>query len=452
MIRRKELSPVELVTLYLDRIEKRNPAINAYLTVAGERALEDAQAATVETATGQRPFHGVPISLKDLTETAGIRTTHGTATWAERVPGQDDEVVTRLRAAGFIVLGKTNTPEFGMASVTEPTGYPPCRNPWNLDRTPGGSSGGAAASLAAGLCPIAQGSDGGGSIRIPSSLCGVYGIKPSRGRVSAAPHPQHLYSTFGPMARTVADAAALLDVMEGYATGDAWWAPPPARPFLTEASSEPRPLRVAVSTEPLTVALEVGPAQRDATMSAAKLLAELGHGVDDGRPPFDPLLVPGVVGMFGAELAARVDLPPLETLDEFTRMLVEVGQAVSGPDVARAREAIADQARRTIAFFEAFDVLLTPTLGIGAPRIGEFKDLSIDQPEGVLRYGSLAAFTAPFNLTGQPAVSVPAGVDNDGVPLGIQLVGRPGDEATLIQLSAQLERAMPWIHRRPAVD
>jgi len=251
LLRSREVSPVELVDMHLARIERLNPQLDAYLTVATDFAREAARLAEKQLAAGGDdlpPFLGVPISIKDLNETAGIRTTHGTAEWHERVPDFDDEVVARIKRAGFVILGKTNTPEFGSRSVAQTLAYPPGRNPWDVTRTPGGSSGGAGAAVAAGLGPVAQGSDGGGSIRIPSAWCGLFGIKPSRGRVSMAPGPQSWNATNGPMARTVADAAALLDAMAGYATGDGWWLSDPPRPFLDEARTAPRHLRIAWTT------------------------------------------------------------------------------------------------------------------------------------------------------------------------------------------------------------
>src|SRR5437588_10886871 len=230
LIRAKEVSPTELVELYAIRIEKLNPQLNAYITLSLDRAMDDARKAEAELGGDDLPrFLGVPISIKDLNDTAGIRTTQGSAAFADRIPDTDDDVVKALRHAGFIVLGKTNTPEFGNGPWTEPKAYGPTRNPWDTERTPGGSSGGAAAALASGLCPISQGSDGGGSIRIPSSACGLFGLKASRGRVAMPSKPASSLSTNGPITRTVADAAAMLDVMAGPKLGDAWWIGPPER-------------------------------------------------------------------------------------------------------------------------------------------------------------------------------------------------------------------------------
>src|SRR5919197_2418826 len=243
LIRTKEISPVELVELYATRIEKLNPELNAFITPTLDRALEEAN--RVQKTPSDAPFYGVPISIKDLNDTAGIRTTQGSAAFADRIPDTDDDVVQALKGAGFVVLGKTNTPEFGNGPWTDPVAFGSARNPWDTERPPGGSSGCAAAALAAGMCPISQGSDGGGSIRIPSSCCGLFGIKPTRGRVAGPSRPVSSLSTNGPLARTVADAAAMLDVISGPVLGDAWWIGPAERPFLEEATREPERLRVA---------------------------------------------------------------------------------------------------------------------------------------------------------------------------------------------------------------
>jgi amidase len=315
LVRTKEVSPVELVEAYGARIEELNPKLNAYVTTCLDRALD--QARTAEATASDAPFHGVPISIKDLLATEGVRTTYGSRVYAEYIPQADDAPVRRMREAGFIVLGKTNTPEFGTTPWTEPQAYGPSRNPWDLERTPGGSSGGAAAAVAAGMCAVAQGSDGGGSIRIPSSCCGVYGIKPSRGRVSPAPNPASLLSQNGPIARTVADAAALLDVLAGDETGDAWWAPPPARPFVEEASREPGRLRIAWTvTNPGSV--EPAPGNRAGTEAAAALLAELGHDVAEDAPEWGDAVTNAFITIWAVQQASREPAVPVDDLDPST--------------------------------------------------------------------------------------------------------------------------------------
>src|SRR3990170_2175338 len=249
LVKAGEVTSVELVELYLGRIERLDPQLNSFVTVRSEGAIADARAA--DAAPSEGPFHGVPIAVKDLTATAGIRTTYSSRAYADYVPDFDTAVVRRLREAGFVILGKTNTPEFGTTAFTESELNGATRNPWNPERTPGGSSGGAAAALAAGLLPVAHGSDGGGSVRLPASCCGVFGLKPSRGRVSSAPFPSlEGLSTAGPISRSVVDAAALLDVLAGYEPGDPWWTPPPERPFAEEVGRPPGRLRVAVTISP----------------------------------------------------------------------------------------------------------------------------------------------------------------------------------------------------------
>lgn len=448
LVRTRRVSPVELVDDVLARIEALNPALDAFLTVAADQARDAARAAEALVRTGGDlpPFLGVPISIKDLNDTAGIRTTHGTATWQDRVPDRDDEVVARIRRAGFVIVGKTNTPEFGSRSTTESPAYPTARNPWNLDRTPGGSSGGAGAAVAAGLGALAQGSDGGGSIRIPAAWCGVFGIKPSRGRVSGAPGPQSWNATNGPIARTVADAAALLDVMQGYATGDSWWLAPPDRPFVDEVGVDPGPLRIAWTDEHPDPALDVAPAWIDAVHATVELLAGAGHELVRADPPTLDLasfaLIPA------SATASRADLPPVETLDAPNRALVDFTASSTSLQLARAMHDLQVETRRAVAFFDDHDLLLTPTLAAGPPAIGE-QILGGDDWEGMLKLLDLVAFTPTWNMTGQPAVAVPAGFDTDGLPVSIQLVGRPADEATLIRVSSHLEQVRPWGDAHP---
>jgi amidase len=451
LIRSKELSPTELCELYLRRIECHDGRLNSYLTVAAEQALAGARQAEQAVMAGDPlgPFHGVPMSVKDLADTAGIRTTMGTAAWKDRVPDDDDEVVRRLRVAGFVLLGKTNTPEFGSAVFTEPIAYGPCLNPWDTTRTPGGSSGGAAAALAAGLCAISHGTDGGGSTRIPSAWCGLVGFKPSRGRISASPHPQNLFTTNGALARTVADAAAMLDAMAGYATGDAFWAPPPTRPFLDEVREAPGRLRIAVA--PGRPDIVVDPDYQQAVRDTASLLADLGHDVMEALPPFTEVTVDNpVVAAAAATFAATSDgLPPFETLDPINQGFIRLGRTVSAKEVILAQLSTAATIRTLVAFFDSYDVLVTPTTAVPAPPIGRFRHPTHPW-ETFLEVLPFTPFTADWNMTGQPAVSLPLYVDRSGLPIGIQLVGRPAAEATLVRIASQLEQAAPWADRRPA--
>ena len=452
-IERKDVSPVEVVQLYLDRIDKYDGEINAFVTVVAEQALEFARAAETAVAEGRElpPFHGVPIPIKDLCETAGIRTTHSSHAVGDHVPAVDASVVRRIREAGFIIIGKTNAPEFGTFPVTESALNGACRNPWDPSRTPGGSSGGAGAAIAAGMSPLAHGSDGGGSIRIPASCCGVFGIKPARGRISHAPFLGESwagYSTDGPLARTVADAAALLDVMSGYEWGDPYWAPDPERPFVQEAGRDPGRVKVGLVTEsPTGVAIDdvVAAAARD----AAGLLESLGHEVSE--VPLEGItddLTSHFIKIVQTSTAYYRGLIDISKVESANRALAEAGRATSSMDYIEARLALQDLSRRVLAAYENIDVLLTPTLALAPVEVGWMFEPE-DPWEQLVRAGQFIPFTPIANITGQPAVSLPLYWSEDGLPIGVQLVGGPAGEAALIRLSAQLEEARPWKDRTP---
>jgi amidase len=451
-VRAREVSPVELTQLFLERIERLDPQLNAYVTVDAEGALAAAREA--EASPSDAPFHGVPIPIKDLNETAGLRTTYSTKAYARFVPDFDAAVVRRIRGAGFVVLGKTNTPELGTIAQTESELNGVCRNPWDVSRTPGGSSGGAAAATAAGLCPVAHGSDGGGSIRIPASCCGLFGLKPSRGRVSPAPYGSGALGlgTSGPLARTVRDAAALLDVMAGYEPGDFFVAPAPERPFLAEADLEPGRLRIAVTTEPPTQ-VPVDPTCAAAAHSAATLLAELGHDVQEATPPSpssEMILNFIRVWQVGPATAGIDDLSLLEPIN---RMLAEDARATPSPEHALAIMALQQMVRRTVAFWSDVDVVVTPTLAMLPVPVGwAYEDTDGDPHVAFARQTLFTPFTPFVNVTGQPAASVPLHWSEDGLPVGVQLIGKPFADATVIRLAAQLEQARPWADRRPPVS
>jgi amidase len=454
-VRRKAISPVALVEHYLDRIERLNDRVGAFVTVTADLALDAARQAELAVAQGSAglpALHGVPTAIKDLTVTAGVATRFGTAAWPPLTADFDAAVVTKLSAAGLISLGKTNTPEFGLPCYTEPDIAPPARTPWDLERSAGGSSGGAAAATAAGLVAAAQGSDGGGSIRIPSSLCGLFGIKPARGRVSNAPLSPEVsgLASNGPLARTVRDAAALLDAMAGPAPSDWLWPPPPETTFLAACDDEPRALRIARYATPVIADAAPHPDCLAAYDAATQLLTDLGHTIVDHTPTFSPELVPAFEIVWAMEVLSL----PVEPADEtktrpLTRWLREKGRRVTGQQLHAALATLRIAARAEIEATQGYDAVLTPTVAQPPPLVGELRN-DDDPAADFEAQKRFTPFTAPYNMSGQPAVSIPAFWNPAGLPIGVQLVGRPCDEVTLLRLAAQIEAAVPWAHRRPA--
>ncbi len=446
LIRRREVSPLELVEIYLERIGQLNPQLGSYFTVMAELAIADAKAKTeIFTTTSELPpFFGVPISIKDLNAVEGVPCTYGNPALLNNIPNYNDRIVERIKQAGFIILGKTATSEIGSLPYTEPTGFPPARNPWNLEYTPGGSSGGAAAAVAAGLCAIAQGSDGGGSIRGPAACCGLVGIKPSRGRVTKAPVGDRLagIATSRPIARTVADAAALLDVISGYVTGDPYWLPNPEPSFLAATQEKTSALRIAFATSipPLG---EADANCQQGVQQTVQLLEQLGHTVEAKCPDFSGLVEPFQIvwqaGVAGSGIPAEVLQPMNRWLLARTGTVAEYLQAVSQMQVV---------ARQIVAFFDTVDVLILPVYLHSPIRIGEWASLSPEETfQNIIRW---VAPCPPTNATGQPAIALPVGFDSNGLPISVQLIGKPAAEATLISLAAQIEAAKPWIQHRPA--
>jgi amidase len=446
LVRERQVSPVELVELYLERIERLDPGLGAFVTVRADEALAEARAKADTPA--EAPFHGVPIALKDLDTTAGIRTTFSCLGFAENVPGFDLAHVARTRTAGFVVLGKTNTPEFGTTAFTDSPLNGPARTPYDPSRNAGGSSGGAGAAVAAGLVPLAQGSDGGGSIRIPASCCGLFGLKPSRGRVSNAPFvPGIGLGSTAPVSRTVADAASYLDVVSGYEWGDPFPAPPPERPFADEVAGDPGRLRVAVTTvSPLGT--DVDPVCVGAAYDAAELLASLGHEVVEAEPDWGgDGLMDDFLPVWSA-IPALYPVPDTSVLTPLNQWFLEVAAATTAPAYAGAIGRLQLRARRIAALWAEHDLLLTPALA--RPPVPVGWDTEPDDPrEQFDRAAEFTPFTAAFNVTGQPAVSLPLHWTDDGLPIGVQLVGPPFGEALLLRVSAQLEAARPWADRRP---
>ncbi|ADG89238.1 amidase [Thermobispora bispora] len=459
-VRSKELSPVEITEHYLERIERLDRELGAFVTVTAERALDQAreQEARVlrEPPEDLPPLLGVPVPIKDLNLVKDVPIYFGSATYEGFVAPVDDAVVERLREAGTIMVGKTNTPEFGLPCYTEPAVCPPARTPWDLSRSAGGSSGGAAAAVAGGLAPVAHGSDGAGSIRIPASACGLYGIKPSRGRISSGPIIPDLagFSTNGPISRTVADAAALLDAMAHNNPGDHYWAPPPKLgSFSAYVGREPGRLRIARHATPAVPEAEVHPDVLAAYEKATELLVSLGHEVEEVTPPFGAETVPEFVKMWYTFACMHPVAKENEhKLRPITAWLRERGHAVTAPEFLQAQASLQLTTRLALQATDAYDAVLTPTLTQPPVPIGWFEEG--DDPEQTFeRMKRFAPFTAVYNVSGQPAVNLPLHWTDEGLPIGVMLAGRFGDEGTLISLSAQIEAAVGgfWGDRRPSV-
>ncbi len=452
-IRARQVSPVEAVEAVLGRIERLNPILNAYCTVTADPARAAAKAAEAAVIAGAPlgPLHGVPVSIKDLVVTKGIRTTWGSKLHEHVVPEEDAPLVARLTAAGAIVLGKTNTPEYGWTADTDNRIFGPTRNPWDAARSAGGSSGGAGAAVAAGLGPLAAGTDGGGSIRIPSAFCGVFGLKPSFGRVPVyPPSAAEGLSHAGPMTRTVRDAALMLTVMAGPDERDRNSLPAEGTNYLAVVGEGIRGLRVAWTPD-LGYAL-VDPVVRATCERAARAFEALGARVEAAAPGFaDPEETWATLfyGAIGAKLGPS--LPEWrDRMDPGLVKVVEKGQGLSASHLAQAgfrRAALWDTVRR---FFETYDLLLTPTVAVLPLPLGETGDIEI--AGGRVPRWKAFPFNFPFNLTGQPAATVPCGWTDGGLPIGLQIVGRRYADATVLKAAAAFEAARPWAHRRPPLS
>jgi amidase len=455
-IRTKKVSPVELVDHYLARIDRLNDTVGAFVHLAPDQAraaAKDAESA-VTSGADLPPLHGVPTAIKDLYLTADMPTGFGSGAFAPMELGVDEAHVTKLKAAGTISLGKTATPEFGAPCYTEPEGHNPARTPWDLERSAGGSSGGAGTAVASGLLPAAPGSDGGGSIRIPSSVNGLFGIKTSRGRVSAAPTSSEIsgLSVHGPLARTVRDAAALLDAMAGPTSQDwIWQAPPSTGTFLAACDDEPKGLRIGRYITPPVPDAQISPESRAAYEHASTLLEQLGHTVEDHATTFDAEsgLIELFENLWSVEFAS---LPiPAEAEDQLrplTRWLRERGRALSALDIWGSLSTLRSRARVELERTAMYDAVLTPTLAQPPSLVGGLRN-DADPAQDFENQKRFTPFTAPYNMSGQPAVSIPLHWTDDNLPIGIHLIGRPGDEVTLLRLAAQIEAAEPWAHRKP---
>ena len=456
LVRSGEVTPTELVELHLDRIERLDPRLNAFRIVLADRARAEAKQAEARLAAGEeRPLLGVPIAIKDSVDLTGELTTHGTDAFPDPAR-EDSEMVKRLREAGAIAIGKTLLPEMAIHGFTESATFGVTRNPWNPQRSPGGSSGGSAAAVAAGLVPLATASDGGGSIRIPAASCGVFGLKPTRGRIPLHPDLMldeegghwHGLSVYGCEARTVADSALFLDITSG-GSHEAGAPAPPSIPFAESVRQQPGRLRVATSTKPVSgiVAPIVGEEVIIAVNDTGALLRSLGHAVEPRDPAWGPLssnFTPRYLRGISDEIARA---PHPERLERRTRGFARIGSLIPDSALRRARAMESEDRRRVLALFEDFDVLVTPVMGGTAIPVRKWEGMgAVRTLNGMSRF---YPFCAPWNHLGCPAAAIPAGFAADGLPLSVQLIAPPGEEGRLLSLAAQLEAERPWADAKP---
>ena len=455
LVRSGEVSSRELTQASLDRIEATEP-LNHWTLVDAEGALAAADAVK---AGDERPFAGVPIALKDLFLAAnGLRMAQGSDLLGDFTPDYDAAVVRRFRAAGFVLMGRTQTPEFGILPVTEPRRFGPARNPWDPERTTGGSSGGSAGAVAGGAVPVAHGSDGGGSIRIPAACCGLVGLKPSRGRISRAPDlGDHMLSTDGALTRTIDDAAAMLDLMSGHEVGDATWAPPPEAPFAELSRRDPGKLRVALTFD-MPIEAQLDPAYERATRDAAELLESLGHHVEEVEAPWKGAdLLPTFSALWATQVAASVmhgqlvtgTEPSAKNIEPLSMWLYETGNSIQAPQYVAAVAVLQAFARGIVSFWNDWDLVLTPSLARPPVRHGEIDPLGENPAYEFKKSGEFTPWTAGMNVTGQPAISLPLAQSEDGLPLGAHLIGAPLAEGLLLAVGRQLEQVRPWAERIP---
>jgi amidase len=456
MVRSGEVSSRELVQASLDRIEATE-SLNHWTLVDADGALA---AADQVQAGDERPFAGVPIAIKDLfAPVAGMRMAQGSDLLGEFTPDYDYGLVRRFKEAGFVIVGKTQTPEFGITPVTEPRRFGPARNPWDPERTTGGSSGGSAGAVAAGAVPIAHASDGGGSIRIPAACCGLLGLKPARGRISRAPDlGDHFLSTDGVLARTTEDVATLLDLMAGPELGDATWAPPPEAPFAELMQRDPGKLKIALLNEmPIEGELDAECAR--GAREAAELLESFGHEVEQVASPFPgDSIVPAFTVLWASNVAASVmhgqivtgTEPSPDNIEPLSWWLYEMGKGIDSPTYIGAVVGMQAMARGIVSNWAEWDLLLTPALAKRPVPHGEIDPCADNPAFSFKKAGEFTPYTPPFNVTGQPGVSVPLFQGDDGLPTGVQIIGPPAGEGLLLQVCRQLEEARPWADRAPA--
>jgi amidase len=459
MVRKKQAKPIELVDAAIEGIERLNPALNAVVTPMSDQARTLANGKIPDG-----PLAGVPFLLKDLGALyAGVPMTMGSAAMRAFVPDHDSELVIRLKRAGLIIMGKTNTPEFGILPTTEPKLFGPCRNPWDINRTTGGSSGGSSAAVAARLVPMAHANDGGGSIRIPASCCGLFGLKPTRARNPHGPDFGDIFSGLvadHAVTRSVRDSAALLDATSGPDVGDPYWAPPPVRPFLQEVGSNPGRLRIAFTTAAASD-IRVHPDCISSVHDAAKLCSDLGHDVEEATPLLNREFVrQSFMVIWSAGCAWSLDGIGIATgkpiipaqVEPLTWALYEMGRKQTASAYLLALSFLQRVSRDIARFFLKYNVWLTPTLSEPPLPLGSFDSPPENPLEGLRRAEKFVPFTPICNATGQPAMSVPLYWNGDNLPVGVHFIGRFGDEATLFRLAAQLEAARPWAGRKPPVS
>jgi Asp-tRNA(Asn)/Glu-tRNA(Gln) amidotransferase A subunit family amidase len=456
LVARGDVDAAEVLEAAVAVIDERNPEVNAFVA----RCDEDARAA-VAAGLPDGPLRGVPYAIKDLNaQVAGLPGTNGCRLFTDVIAPVDSEFVARLRRAGMVIIGKTNTPAFGFSPSTEPVLFGPTRNPWDLTRSAGGSSGGAAAAVAAGMLPAAHATDGGGSIRIPASACGLFGLKTTRHRVTPAPYAGEIWaglSVSHAVTRSVRDSALLLDLTCAPFPGDPARAPAPPRPYAEEIVTEPGRLRIGLLDTPVTPGITVDPEILEVLEAAARLCERLGHDVVPTTWPALPAAPAAPVSVISsANVAAAVDdrLSELgrsqhdDDLDVWLRDVVARARTTSAPDYARAVVTMHAIGRTIGTWMTDFDVLITPTLAMLPPPLGVLDPMRpITEAGGVL--GALAGFTSVFNATGQPAMSIPLGSSSGGLPIGVQFVGHFGDESTLFRLAGQLEQTQPWTGLAP---
>ena len=479
LVRTKQVTARELVSASIENIEALNPKLNAVIHKMYDRAIKDAESPV------HGPFGGVPFMLKDLLAWyAGEPISSGSRLFKGWIPPHDTEIVRRYKRSGVIVVGKTNTPEFGLTPYTEPEAFGPTVNPWDTTRTTGGSSGGSAAAVASGMVPMASGGDGGGSIRIPSSCCGIFGLKPTRGRTPAGPIVGEHWQGAAiehVLTRSVRDSAAMLDAISGPDVGAPYWAAPPARPFIEEIGSPPGRLRIAFTSKPLLGHI-VHDDCKAALNDAANLLESLGHTLVEAEPPvdrekFNMAFLTMVCGEVHAELAEATELlgrkPKREEVELTTWALSLLGGSITAGEFVRAEHYLRSSSRRIAEFFEGYDLLLTPTLSVppfptgslqppakeripirilGALRAGNVLKLMGALEQAAEKIFDVIPYEPLFNVSGQPAMSVPLYWNRDNLPIGVHLVARYGDDATLFRIASQLEEARPWMNRRPPVS